>query len=765
MTAQLKLAFKLPAMGMILALFTGAGLVLAATLVGNGLLADAAGQRLHAAAGNARAGLERYFGGVADDLTLFAGRQDIASAIGRLGRAMTAIEGDATERLQAAYIGENPHGAGERAQLDSSGMQVGYDRVHASLHADLTLLQTQRGLGDVLLFDAQAANLYSVAKRADFGTDLATGPWAESGLGRVVRAALAAAPGAVVFSDFAPYGPGNGAVMGFVASPVHAQGRLVGAIAFQLWPAPIAAVLQDIAGLGESGELYLLGPDGLARNDWAGSGVPLALKGASHGTASASLDFGGMDWTVVALEKATDMAAPAAGLRMALLGVGFGLLAVAAIISLVFARGIMRPITRLQQALGAIAAGRLDTAVPGLERADELGFMAEAVEGLRVNAREMLDLAAAERDMNDEREAQARMVRALHADIGAAVDAARRGDFSRRVGTQLADTEMRGLAGDLNALLESLARGAADAGALLAGLAQGDFNRRMEGHEDGAFASLQAGANKVGEALGLLMERLGAGSGALRAASEAVLSEAEGLAGCGAEQAQALAETMAEVSALNRMAGEAAGKAGEAGARARAVSADIAAGSAAMEEAGAAMTRITQASAAISGLMKAMDDIAFQTNLLALNASVEAARAGEAGKGFGVVATEVRRLAQEAARASADIKAQIQTCLGEVAGGARLVADAQGRLALIGDAMGENAGLLDTIAQEGAAQAQAIAAVEARARQLEAMMGQGAALVERTLTRLRQAEARAGAFEEVMGRLAPGAGEGARRAG
>ena len=289
-----------------------------------------------------------------------------------------------------------------------------------------------------------------------------------------------------------------------------------------------------------------------------------------------------------------------------------------------------------------------------------------------------------------------------------------------------------------------------ETGNVLQKLADGDLTGRVEADFDPSMQKLKDDTNAVADKLEDIVTQLRGTSRSLKSATGEILAGANDLAERTTKQAAAIEETSAAMEQLAQTVTENASRANAARTRAQAVAVAAEQGGVVMTAANEAMEKITASSAKISNIIGLIDDIAFQTNLLALNASVEAARAGDAGKGFAVVAVEVRRLAQSAASASAEIKVLIEQSANEVRGGSKLVFDAAGKLTEMLDGVRQNTDMINGIAQASQEQSNSIAEVTTAIRQMDEMTQHNAALVEETNAAIEQTEGQANELDRIV---------------
>ena len=429
-----------------------------------------------------------------------------------------------------------------------------------------------------------------------------------------------------------------------------------------------------------------------------------------------------------------------------------GLLSLAAGIGLaiIVATWLSRTIRQLAAATERLAGGDFSLVLPQSEDGNELGRIARALAVFGANGRaleeQQQDNAMAAAAQQSEQAQRDR----LQVQIALIAQRAAGGDFSQRLATDYDLPDLAGVATAVNELITMVDRGLSETGSVLTALAEADLTRRVLGEYDGAFAGLKRDTNAVADRLSEIMGELRQTSRALRSATAEILAGADDLADRTARQAAALeATSMTMVQLAGTVRGNAA-RAEEANRKAGIVTQTAESGGVIMVEANAAMERITHASSKISTIIRLIDDIAFQTNLLALNASVEAARAGEAGRGFAVVAVEVRRLAQSAAGASADVKGLIETSSQEVSHGSKLVAKALAQLAEVESSVRDNGVLLGEIAVASREQAGAIEGADEAIRRMDEMTRHNATLVEEMNATLGQTEGQARELDRVV---------------
>lgn len=164
------------------------------------------------------------------------------------------------------YIVNNNNPLGSKDALLQSKDGSQYSQVHKKYHSFFRDYLQRYGLYDVFLVDAKSRSVvYSVFKETDFGVSLEKHSLRSSGLAKAVDKALANPSAGPVFYDMTFYGPSYDAPAAFVATPVMDNGRLLGAVVVQVPSQKIEELSLVESGLGETGQIVLLGSDGFPR--------------------------------------------------------------------------------------------------------------------------------------------------------------------------------------------------------------------------------------------------------------------------------------------------------------------------------------------------------------------------------------------------------------------------------------------------------------------------------------------------------------------
>ncbi|TDN45796.1 class 3 adenylate cyclase [Curtobacterium flaccumfaciens] len=342
-------------------------------------------------------------------------------------------------------------------EQDDAGDGSAWSKAHAEYQSYFQQAVESAGYEDLLLMNTDGDVVYSAYSGADLGTNLDDGPYRDSNLATGYEQALQlTSADDFVVTDFARYVPSLNVPTLWVMSPVGEDGKIIGVMAVQV---PIDLINQVMTGneqwkddgLGDSGESYLVGDDGLMRSyprqllqhpeqyrrDVVSAGTApatakreVAVKGSvllqevnttpvsralqgKTGTmistdyrgkevlsAYAPLEVDGLRWVVVAQMDSSEAFAPvndfARNIGLALVGI----IVLVSLLSLLLAQVFVRPIRRLQTAVNRVSSGDLGVEVQ-TKAGDEIGDLGLAFNDMSRSLQVKQDLLDEQRRQND----------------------------------------------------------------------------------------------------------------------------------------------------------------------------------------------------------------------------------------------------------------------------------------------------------------------------------------------------------------------------
>jgi PAS domain S-box-containing protein len=270
---------------------------------------------------------------------------------------------------------------------------------------------------DMYLIDVKGNVVFSLKHEADFATNLRSGVWQNSGLAQAVVPLLDnAVSGQLNFSDFSKYEPKKMLPAGFLAMPVFdtEKHQLVGVVAIQLPITQINSLVMDKTGMGETGEVIIVGKDGWMLSDSRFKKESTILKQqiktrpseivlAGKTETLVALDYRGIEilasvkpfipfakedsnqvrWGIIAKIEHSEILSEYENLQSILLSLAGILICLSVSLSIWGGRSISRPLSSITKALTCLAHGE-QSEIPELERTDEVGEIAKAAETFHV---------------------------------------------------------------------------------------------------------------------------------------------------------------------------------------------------------------------------------------------------------------------------------------------------------------------------------------------------------------------------------------------